>query len=53
MKEIKSSAIALYSGGWGAEDKDELISEYSLTEEEVNEVCNYLADLEEFYEIPF
>lgn len=44
MKDIEMSAAALYDGGWRADDKDDLISEYGLTEEEVNAICEKLAE---------
>ncbi len=40
------SAAALYDGGWRAEDKADLISEYQLTAEEAEEICEELAELE-------
>lgn len=46
MTDYRSSAAALYDGGWRAEDRDELIEEYRLTEEEVSEICKILAELE-------
>ena len=38
------SAAALYDGGWRAEDRDQLIDEYNLTEEEADEICKELAE---------
>ena len=32
------SAASLYDGGWRAEDRDQLISEYDLTAEEADEM---------------
>lgn len=46
LKEISSSAAALYDGGWRSTDADQLRTEYDLTEEEVQELCTALADLE-------
>lgn len=46
MKDYETSAAALYDGGWRAEDKDELMTEYDLTEEEADEICEYLAEYE-------
>lgn len=43
--ENQYGAAALYDGGWRAEDKNELIAEYQLTEEEVEELCNELAEI--------
>ena len=33
------TAASLYDGGWRAEDRDQLIDEYQLTEEEADEIC--------------
>lgn len=41
------SAASLYDGGWRAEDRDQLIDEYQLTEEEADEICRGLAEVEE------
>lgn len=46
MKDITLAAAALYDGGWRAEDKEELMSEYELTEEEATQLCEALADFE-------
>lgn len=46
MTDYRTCAAALYDGGWRAEDRDELISEYGLTEEEVNELCEILTEFE-------
>lgn len=46
MAEITFEAAALYEGGWRAEDKEELMSEYELTEEEAAQLCKALADCE-------
>lgn len=47
MKDYITSAAALYDGGWRAEDKEQLIQEYGLTEEEADKLTERLADLEE------
>lgn len=46
MAEITFEVAALYEGGWRAEDKEELMSEYELTEEEAAQLCKALADCE-------
>ena len=46
LKDIESSAAALYDGGWRSEDKEQLISEYDLTEEEAEAICERLAAFE-------
>lgn len=47
LKDVSSSAAALYDGGWRSGDVDQLRAEYDLSEEEAQELCNALADLEE------
>lgn len=47
MKNAWGAAASLFDGGWRAEDRDELISEYELTEEEADEICKLLADFSE------
>ena len=46
MKDYLASAAALYDGGWRAEDKDQLVEEYELTEEEADKLCEILEELE-------
>lgn len=46
FEDIQSSASALYDGGWRSEDKDQLIAEYSLTEDEAVALCNELSRME-------
>lgn len=40
------SAASLYDGGWRAEDRADLIEEYDLTENEADEICKELAEIE-------
>ena len=47
LKDVSRSAAALYDGGWRSADADQLRTEYDLTEEETQELCAALADLEE------
>lgn len=47
LKDVSSSAAALYDGGWRSADADQLRTEYDLTEEETQELCAALANLEE------
>lgn len=47
LKDVSSSASALYDGGWRSADADQLRAEYDLTEEETQELCTALADIEE------
>ena len=44
MKDAWGVAASLFDGGWRAEDREELISEYDLTEEEADEICKLLED---------
>ena len=44
MKDAWGAAAILFDGGWRAEDREELISEYDLTEEEADEICKLLDD---------
>lgn len=46
LNDVESSAAALYDGGWRAEDKDQLIAEYDLTEDEADVLCEQLEQLE-------
>ena len=46
IKDYEASAAALYDGGWKAEDRDQLIEEYELTEEEADRICEILASYE-------
>ena len=41
------SAASLYDGGWRAEDRDQLISEYGLTADEADDICKELAAIKE------
>lgn len=47
MKGFDMSAAALYDGGWRAEDKEQLIAEYDLTEAEATEICEWLKEMED------
>ena len=44
MKDIESSAATLYDGGWRADEREALIGEYDLTEEEADAICEKLAE---------
>lgn len=43
----RESALALYDGGWRAEDEAELRAEYDLTEDEAAELARELASIAE------
>jgi hypothetical protein len=42
LKDVESSAAALYDGGWRASDRDQLIAEYDLTDDEADVLCKQL-----------
>ena len=44
LKDIESSAAALYDGGWKAGDRDQLIAEYNLDAEDADAICERLAE---------
>lgn len=44
--EIEESAKSLYDGGWRAEDKEQLIDEYNLTDLEASKICFFLAEMD-------
>ena len=44
LKDTAMSAAALYDGGWRAEDKDQLMTEHDLTEDEADAICEKLAE---------
>lgn len=45
--DFYSSAAALYDGGWRAKDKEQLIEEYVLTEDEAERICYFLYEFDE------
>lgn len=51
MEDITSTAAALYDGAWRAEDRDELIAEYDLTEEEADAICEFLREFEDIEDV--
>lgn len=46
MFNYEMSAAALYDGGWRSTDGASLMAEYCLTQEEVDELCMRLAEIE-------
>ena len=46
IKDYEASAAALYDGGWKAEDRDQHIKEYELTDEEADKICEILEKYE-------
>lgn len=47
IKNFEDSALALYAGGWRSEDKEELMIEYELTEDEAFKICQLLKNFDE------
>ena len=47
MKDFEMNAAALYDDGWRSTDRDQLMSEYGLTPEEADGICEVLAELEQ------
>ena len=47
MNEIQTSAAYLYDCGWRKEDKEQLVVEYGLSEEDAQKICAELAEFEE------
>lgn len=47
MTDYQMNAAALYDGGWRAEDKEQLMAEYDLSEKEATEICELLKEFEE------
>ena len=43
--EIQDEAIALYDGGWRAEDRDQIIEEYDLTPERADKIVEWLEEI--------
>lgn len=44
--ETQSIAAALFEGGWRKEDKEQLMQEYGLTDEQADVICELLAEME-------
>ena len=47
IKDVQSSASALYDGGWRSSDKEQLMAEYELTLEEVDAICLELEKIQD------
>ena len=43
MKDLQASAAALYDGGWRSTDRDQLMEECQMTEDEAVKICELLA----------
>jgi hypothetical protein len=46
LKDISMSAAALYDGGWRSTDKEQMMDEYDLEEQEAEAICNELEKME-------
>mgnify|MGYP001363885076 CR=1 FL=1 len=46
LRNITSSAAALYDGGWRSTDKEQMMDEYDLEEQEAEAICNELEKME-------
>lgn len=46
LKDVTSCAAALYDGAWRAADREDLIDEYDFTEDEIDDVCEWLEEYE-------
>lgn len=42
------TASALFDGGWRSTDKEDLMTTYDLSEEEASEICEELAEMENY-----
>lgn len=50
QENTEYSAAALFDGGWRSEDREEIRHFYDLTEEEADEICGELQEIEEAQE---
>ncbi len=46
ITDAETDAAALFDGGWKSTDKEDLIDEYDLSEEDAERLCNELEKLE-------
>ena len=44
---VQDSALALLAGGWKAEDREQMMQEYGLTEDEADAICSFMEANEE------
>jgi len=49
MVNIETTASSLYSGGWRASDRGELVTEYGFTQEEIEQIIALLLEYEITY----
>jgi hypothetical protein len=45
-QQISDTAASLYDGGWRADDREEMISEYGFFSDDADKVCKMLGDIE-------
>ena len=45
--DINEAAHSLLAGGWTPEDREELMEEYSLTEEEADDIVKEMAEVQD------
>ena len=46
ITDARADAEALYDGGWRAEDREQLMEAFNLTDDEVDDICIELEDIE-------
>lgn len=44
--DYRECASFLYDGGWRADDRDLLIEEYGISNEDAEKICEYLAEFD-------
>lgn len=47
ISELQQAASNLYDGGWGSTDREKLIKEYQLTEDEADAIIELFEQYEE------
>lgn len=45
MMDNNYTVASLFDGGWRAEDREELKTEYGFSEDELDSICSDLADM--------
>lgn len=45
--DLYDDAAALFDGGWRASDRNQMISEYDLSDEQADAICEWLAAFED------
>lgn len=44
-QRMQDTAASLYDGGWRADDREQLKTEYDFTEDELDELCKQLESM--------